>query len=1138
MNLNALCRAVACAAASLFSATVMSADVIVGDGERTNVHVESDSVLQQNGAVWVQSGGVLDKTGKGDWTLPRGLIVTPSDTTINVRDGSVTIPADEGDTPTVETPTATLNKAALWIDPSVKCDLDTDGKSVLRLCDVRETATSVPYNYLRAVSMTNFVQSFPQIEGAGQGLKCVNFGALKSGKWMRLTRADSDDGSACATTLRGKIRHIFIVYQIVSSQGYVFSVEDSKYISFHPYYSSGDVSKPLVSGNLSTAPTLLSAKCYINGERCDPTVTIPPKGTFMVLEFQYCGKSGSMDGFFNDRNNTSSDSRQGGDYLAETLVFTNNLSEVERVQVGRYLSNRWRIPFASGEKKLKVAKGAKVNISAGGSRIPVTGEGVMSVAEADHPVIGWGDPSFHGEVEIPDGKQMLVRDDIYAYSLAGGDRLTVDTGLAKKCYSGDEVLRSNELPADSIVKDGNGAATIRSIPAGVKKLTVSGGTLSLSAPYRSVLASGSETEAEIPNSGFEDAASIASISYLYLNNLWNNGANIERSSVDWTGRLLKEADGTYADGWTAFFNAAHEKYADFNYRTYPLAPEGVWAFAFRGRCEIETQINVPVDGMYELSFSHVGYSPSQHGTHHVLEVFIGSDANSLVRHVRTIPFSDLGYVRHRVLVPDLAAGNKLLRIRSSTAPKAIPATAVDDIKLKLVSEKRPGFPVPNGDFESCTTSDISDLYPRFKSTKETPDGWTLTQVDWSGDATLPSVAPVRYGVEINGMYNGYAVTQPAANVADWKHGNVQLILASAKGAKAETSFNPPKSGLYFLKARVGQFNHPSLFESCPFSSVPAIEIAVKHGDGEFTSCGTVSPAGRMMNEVYWPRPVRITDRDAVITLAVSNTVAASAALFDDLEFVPCSEITCENLLSDGGFETNNDWELVSRDGKDDWNDKSNASYRGFTSQYYGYDKGEGLRAMSLIDFAGCYQQIRFPAPGRYRLRFIARARDDTRYVPSPYTVGAKMRAVLAQGGITNSIVSLETPTTNFVAHTVCFDVEDANLDYVFGFEADNDKRVTGYKDRMVFVDDASIVYCGDSFADGQREEFTIPEDMAISVASGAKLDADFAGTRTLAEMRLGGRRVSGVISKDTHPEYISGLGMFYVQPKGTCIHFR
>ena len=445
--------------------------------------------------------------------------------------------------------------------------------------------------------------------------------------------------------------------------------------------------------------------------------------------------------------------------------------------------------------------------------------------------------------------------------------------------------------------------------------------------------------------------------------------------------------------------------------------------------------------------------------------------------------------------------------------------------------------MPNGDFESCTTSDISDLYPRFKSTKETPDGWALTQVDWSGDATLPSIAVVRYGVDINGSYGGYGIVQPAANVADWKHGNVQLILASAKGAKAETSFNPPKPGLYFLKARVGQFTHSSLFESCPFSSVPAIEIAVKHGDGEFSSCGIVSPSGRVMNEVCWPRPVRITDADTALTLTVSNTVAASAALLDDLEFVPCREVLSSNLLVDGGFESNAYWETVDRAGTEDWNDKSKASHIGFANVHYGYDKGEGTRAVTLIDFAGCYQPIRFPVPGRYRLRFISRARDDSRS-PTYYSLGAKMRAVLAKGAVTNELVSLATPNTNFVAHTVCFDVEDADSDYVFGFEAANDKRVSGYKDRMVFIDDASIVYCGDSFADGRREEFQIPEDMSISVAYGAKLDADFVGMHTLAEMRLGGRRVSGVISKNTHPEYISGMGMFYVQPKGTCIHFR
>ena len=1133
MNLNSRCLAVACAAASFVSATVTATDTIVGGDERRNVHVESGSVLEQEGAVWVQPGGVLDKTGKGDWTLPLGLIVTPSDTTINVRDGSVTIPAVEGDAPTVETPTATLNKAALWIDPSVKCDLDADGKSVLRLPDVRETATSVPYNYLRAVSMTNFVQKFPQIEGAGQGLKCVNFGAYKSGKWMRLTNAGDNDGSACSKSLRSKIRHIFIVYQVVSSQGFVFSVEDGNYISFHSYDSAGAVNRKLISRDASTAPSQMSARCYINGKRCDPTATIPPQRAFMVLEFHFCGTAGSMDGFFNDRNMAN---RQGGDYLAETLVFTNTLSEVERIQVGRYLSSRWQIPFVSGSKVVKVAKGASVNLPAGLKDVPVTGEGEICVVDGGASSLGHVNPNFYGEVQLPKDEQIAVRDDLYSYSLEAGDKLTVKTGLSEKCYSGDTVVRSSGQSSNSIVKDGNGTASIRSVPKGVKKIAVQEGTLSISAPYRSTLASGSETAASIPNPGFEKAATLTTSAFTYLYNTWSNGANLERTVVDWTGRMLPNPDGSYSDEWSAFFSASHQNYEKFSYGGYPLAPEGLWAFAFRGKGEIETDVDIPVDGTYEFSFKISSHYYADAADQMIIEVFIGSDASNLTRYVRTVPFLNLGYSRYSCMIPGVKKGKKLLRIRTTAVDYYQSSASVDDIRMDFVSEQAQGFLVPNGDFENYTSSDMSDISPRIKSTKDTPVGWALTQVDWCGDTTMPSIAIARFGASIKWASN--AQPQLVSNAADWEHGNVQLLFASAKGAKAETSFRPPKTGLYFVKAKLGEFCHSQIYnDTCKFSGRPAIEIAVRQGDGTFSSCGVVTPEGRMMKGVCWPKPIRITDTDTLITVAVSNTVAASAALLDDLEFVPCREVLSSNLLVDGGFESNSYWETVDRKGTDDWNDKSKAAHIGFSQEHYGYDKGEGARAITLIDFAGCYQPVRFPVPGRYRLRFITRARVE-KTSPTYYSPGAKMRAVLAKGSVTNELVSLETPTTNFVGHTVFFDVDNVDADYVFGFEAANDKRVSGFKDRMVFIDDASIVYCGDSFADGRREVFQIPEGMSISVDDGAKLDADFAGMHTLAEMRLGGRRVSGVISKNTHPEYISGIGMFYVQPKGTCIHFR
>ena len=1127
--------AVTFAAALTCCATAFAADIVVGGGDRVNVEVGADSSLRQDGAVWVQPGGVLDKTGKGDWTLPLGTIVSPCDTVINVRDGSVTVPADEGDAPAPETPAGTLAKAALWLDPSVKCDLDADGKGVLRLLDVRETATAVPYNYLRAVSMTNNVEAFPQIEGAGQGLKCVNFGAYRSGKWARLTSPESEDGSACSTALRNNIRHIFMIYEIVSSQGFVFSVESNNYISFHPESSSATVNAKLISRDASSAPSQTAAKCHINGVRCDPTATVPPQKSFMVLEFQFCGKAGSLDGFFNDRNNSG---RQGGDYIGETLVFTNMLTEVERIQVGRYLSKRWNIPFAQGGKLLKVAKGASVNVPAGTAKISVAGEGKVCVIDGGASVLWRGNPAFHGEVDLPRDVKMAVRDDIYSYNLAASEKLTVNTGIAKGCYSGDEVVRTAGEASDSMAKDGNGSASIRKIPDGVKKLTVSEGVLSLSAPYKTTVVPGSEVSVMIPNSGFEKASSLTASHCYYLYNNWNE-ANLERTVADWTGRMFVNADGTYSDEWGAFFSAANPNYltSNFPYKGYPFAPEGDWAFVFRGKGEIETNVDVPVDGTYEFSFMLAGQDSANEADQVIMDVFVGPDESSLVRYIHTIPFKDFGYARNSCVIPQLQKGKNLLRIRTSTKKGSRKSASIDDIRIRLVSDASGGFPVPNGDFEIYSSANIENLSPLYKNCNDFPDGWTFSQVNWSGDASLPSIAIVRYGANISNS----SFSQPIANVADWEHGNVQLFLASAKGAKAETSFKAPKPGLYFLKAKVGEFCHGNIYnDSCKLNGRPAIEIAVKQGDGEFSSCGVVTPAGRMMNGIIWPKPVLVSGADTVLCLALSNTVANSAALLDDLEFVPCREAHSANLLDNGGFETDNHWELVHRKGEaGEWNEKSNASYRSFASAYYGYDKGEGARAISLIDAAGCYQKVRFPVPGRYRLRFIMRARDDTTNgKPTYYSLGAKMRAVLAKGSVTNEIVSLASPTTNFVARTVCFDVEDADSDYTFGFEADNDVRISGYKDRMVLIDDASIVYCGDSFADGLREEFQIPEDMKISVAAGAKLYADFAGTRTIAEMRLGGHRVSGVISRETHPEYISGTGTFYVQPKGTCVLFR
>ena len=62
--------------------------------------------------------------------------------------------------------------------------------------------------------------------------------------------------------------------------------------------------------------------------------------------------------------------------------------------------------------------------------------------------------------------------------------------------------------------------------------------------------------------------------------------------------------------------------------------------------------------------------------------------------------------------------------------------------------------------------------------------------------------------------------------------------------------------------------------------------------------------------------------------------------------------------------------------------------------------------------------------------------------------------------------------------------------------------------------------------------------MNIVVESGAKLALDYDGTARVEGVRLAGRKVSGLISAAQYPACLSGRGMLYVQPRGTCVTFR
>jgi hypothetical protein len=60
----------------------------------------------------------------------------------------------------------------------------------------------------------------------------------------------------------------------------------------------------------------------------------------------------------------------------------------------------------------------------------------------------------------------------------------------------------------------------------------------------------------------------------------------------------------------------------------------------------------------------------------------------------------------------------------------------------------------------------------------------------------------------------------------------------------------------------------------------------------------------------------------------------------------------------------------------------------------------------------------------------------------------------------------------------------------------------------------------------------------VIVKSGARIEACFAGTNIVRQLRLGNTSVGDIASAKTHPAYISGPGVFRVVQQGMSISFR
>ena len=1141
-------------------------EVVVPNYDRAVVDVAEGESLTQTDAVWVDVDATLDKTGLGRWTLPFGMLTQFHPVDIGVRAGTLAVPSDPGPAPVYMEPTAIMSRAALWIDATQNLDTTNGADGVTTYVkdwrDVRETATAYPYEYLHV--MPGWSDPSPKtqtepgpydpptVRANAYGQNKVYCRGYKSGAYLYIATNTSS-----GLSLLQPVRDMFAVHCVDDGQGFVFSrMASNGERIFHPGTTAGLTTDAIFTPNGKNLRFGVNMDFHLNGRRIDPTTTIPNKGCQLLeveclnwLGFEnpnqraFNRKGAVIDSFYNDlgitpKNSTDSFAHIGGDDLCEVLIFTNALTRTERVAITRYLVQKWHIGDASPTNSLTVAAGATVELANPRAAddegaLRVAGEGTIAFSGDATAYLGYLNKSFNGSVSLAVGQSAILRDDRYSLVPGAGMRLTATNSPA-----GRRVSSSSASVGTFAVAANDSEVAVREVPESMTRLSVESGTLRIGP--------GSQEPTLLPGTNFAVAIANGGFEAIGEGDGWGNGSAY---LSPWT--TVKVSGNAWCNAWSKTIYPVKNPSGDVLWISAWNAPEGNYIAAIHGAGMFKHALQVTEDGVYDISLMLNDAYASRGSTHWRgnLDVMIVDSASVTNLLGTVVAATELGYVRHHWLTPPLKAGDYTLILSVPSRPDDFGHTyditpTFDDVRMEFVSRKTSEMPVPNGDFEQVSLPYGKLAYT--VSNVNTAVGWTFEQNQWSASyPTTPGVALMRYSMAYGTKLANYVFP---ARTQDFRTGAHQLSLVSTGGV-ARTTFKPSATGTFLLRAGVCRHRGVFLGRELTSSTAQQVEASLKIGDGAETSLGQVSVSNMKMETRNWPNAFTISDTNIAVTLSVSNRVGTCASLLDDFAFVPLKDVpeASELIVNGSCLNTGGGWTLVNRRMQDPvtgtnywaW-DRSTATYRSNTSDAYGYEAcldGSGnIYGLLIGDHAGVYQNITFPRPGRYRLRYHVRGRVT--YAESArmkYCNGLYALAVLAVDGVTNTVSTCCAATSNFVARTAYIDISDTSKTYAIGFETSNKPEISKARDRSLIVDGISLVYAGEATP---PPEMDISESLAVEVAENARLSLEFGGTNRVESVRLGGRRTSGVISAQTCPQYVSGTGALYVQPNGIVISFR
>lgn len=1021
-----------------------------------------------------------------------------------MQSGAVVLTAAGGSETAFPEPSDVLAKAAFWVKADANVVTDAEGTNVTEWRDARETAgaAAADCQYPRALADNTLTDACPVRRTIADGKPSVYFGgrqSLVACKWTK-----SADGTVCPMT---GIRHVFYAHAVFEAYGYVIGGAKGENHSFNLASADGNPDQTVAGLNPTDRTELFTARVYVDGELVDPQHTNVAKGRISVHEYEFLDPARAS-AFYNER--FLNGGRAGGDDLCEAVVFTNALTEAERLAVGAYLNDKWR-GRAAVAPRLSVARGATLTATlAGETALALSGDGCVALAgEGALALTNAASFGFAGEIRPASGTS--VRQGAVAPLALEASGRTLDVS--------DVVATVAAGEAGTVRKTGDGPALLRAVPDGTAELSVEGGTLTLAESSASSADGAAAEDAEIADPSFENFTT----------------SGFERTQADrtWTtpGGAISVYNVRKYSGEASYCGPYDNSRPDGGQVSNTRQPpDGKYAMFLSDWSSLSLSVTVRRAGVHELSFKATARKADRQGCRYDLRFVQDGVTNDIAR----VATWDGEYQAYRYVTPRLAAGAGELLVEA--VPECVNAGALfDDFRLAWkADESEDAVRVPNGDFEDVAwplpSGYEARAVPTFGDSGNVTAGWTFSQgAGWTeGDLPRVGVASPAMGEDSNhpSRYNDRGENRWGAN---------QLAFLSTNGCATTAAFDVP-AGRYLVRADVGWFvvTPPGKTQAECCWMKQSVTVEAKVGEADWQALGAFSTSEKRLTTAYAESAFSVAAGEKV-SLRFTGTKRLSCLLMDNVALVPAASV---NLLASAYPGDAANWTYEDR--KDEGGESSAAVKAWYTTEWddnwWGVTvcptRGAGLPYVRLTQRGAAKTAVAFPEAGRYRLTFWAaqrRAGESGNPTRNRCPVGAWLADA---AGTVRTIAYTRVDHDSFARYAFTFDVAEPGS-YTLGLQAMNDYPDGEADNRTVRLDCVTVTK-----ADAAAERPSLPEDLTVRVAAGALLRLDYAGTNRVGKVRLGGRVANGEISAETHPSFVSGPGALFVERRGSALIVR